>query len=389
MKIGFLLPSVFASELLYPHRIFAPKPLAIDTINGLVKNGHEVFVFSTPDFNSEGTLIAGSITYLEDKISYYKLRNDQPNDRAVRTDEVLKRNFELAVTACAYQFALQNKLDIIHSYHDFVFTPHYFADVTEIPTIYTLHDPLPPEKTFEYQEFEKFSFHNFVSISNSQRRSSLKLKFAATVYHGMQVKDVVFQKYPSDYVLFMGRLVPEKGLHTAIAAVLELNMRLEIGTQFPNGHSGNSYFVSKIQPFLDNPLIGEPGMVHGKNKHLLYAQAKALLFPIEWEEPFGMVMLEAMSTGTPVIGFNRGSVSEVVKDGVTGFIVDQDDLERPGKGSWIIKKKGVAGIVEALKRIDEIDRTKCRAYVEENFSVEKMVDGYETVYKKVKLHLIP
>ena len=145
MKIGFLLPSVFASETLYPNRIFVPKPLAQDTINGLVKKGHQVFVFSTPDFKSDGTLIPGNIQYLQDKISYHKLRNDQPNERAVRTDEVFKRNFELAVTAQAYHFALQNKLDVIHSYHDFVFTPHYFTDVTRVPTVFTLHDPLPPE----------------------------------------------------------------------------------------------------------------------------------------------------------------------------------------------------------------------------------------------------
>ena len=100
-----------------------------------------------------------------------------------------------------------------------------------------------------------------------------------------------------------------------------------------------------------------------------YQQAKALLFPIQWEEPFGLVMVEAMACGTPVIAYNRGSVSEIVKDGVTGFVVPPE--------------KGVAGLVEAIKKIDHIDRAACRKHVEEHFTVEKMVDGYETVYKKV------
>ena len=115
-----------------------------------------------------------------------------------------------------------------------------------------------------------------------------------------------------------------------------------------------------------------------------------MLFPILWEEPFGMVMIEAMSCGTPVIAFNRGSVSEIVKDGVTGFIIDQDNENRSNKGKWIIKKKGVEGLTEAINKIYNMDnreydqmRHNCRRHVEENFTVEKMVDGYEGVYNRI------
>jgi len=114
-----------------------------------------------------------------------------------------------------------------------------------------------------------------------------------------------------------------------------------------------------------------------------YQKAQALIFPIQWEEPFGLVMVEAMSCGTPVIAYNRGSVAEIVKDGVTGFIVDPDDTDRPGKGSWTIKKQGVEGLVEAVKRIGEIDRAAARKHVEEKFTMDAMVAGYERAYKKL------
>ena len=115
----------------------------------------------------------------------------------------------------------------------------------------------------------------------------------------------------------------------------------------------------------------------------LYENAMAFLFPINWEEPFGLVMIEAMSCGAPVIAYNRGSVSEVVRDGVTGFIIDPDDEDRPGKGSWIIKKQEIEGLIEAVKRIGEIDRKACRKHVEENFSVDRMVENYEKVYRGI------
>lgn len=384
MKIGFLLPSLFASSTLYKQRIFAPKELAVHTINGLVDRGHEVYVFSTPDLETKGKLIAGDISYMEKHLPYYKLRNDVGTDQAIRTDEVIKRNFETSVTAQAFAFALKGGLDIIHAYHDFVFMPHYFEDVTNIPVVYTLHDPLPPENTFEYAELTKFAHHRYISISDSQRKSGLKLNYVSTVYHGIEETAFPFDPKPTDYLLFMGRLVPEKGLHSAISVARQLNIQLEIGTQFPDSDHESDYFKTKIKPFLSDGVIGEPGMVEGRDKTILYKEAIALLFPIEWEEPFGIVMVEAMACGTPVIAYNRGSVPEIVKDGITGFIVDDDSRQ---SGNWIIKKTGIEGLVEAVRRIGEIDRAACRRHVEENFTVEKMVGGHERAYQKV-LHSV-
>jgi len=369
MKIGFLLPTVFASKTLFPDRIFAPGPLAVDTVNRLVKRGHEVWIFSTPDFQTDGILVPGDIEPFEKKLAYDKLKHAKDEERRIRYDEIWKRSFEISLVAEAYKLAKKEHFDVMHSYHDFLFTPHFIEEVAQIPTIYTLHDPLPPEESFEYHQFEKFASHQYVSISNSQRRSTLPLNFVTTIYHGIWTENFPFEKAPLDYVLFMGRPVPEKGLDFAIQAAILSNNKLEIGTHFPGAEKDTQYYKKNIEPYLGNSLISEPGIVESDAKLRLYSQAKALLFPIQWEEPFGMVMIEAMACGTPVIAFKRGSVAEVVKDGVTGFVVDPD--------------RGVEGLVEAIKRIDQIDRTVCRKHVAENFSVEKMVDGYEKVYQKI------
>ncbi len=390
MKIGFLLPTLFASKSLFPNRIFAPGLLARDMINSLVGKGHQVTVFASPDFVTKGQLVAGDIKAYQNKLNYHKLYRISAEEAKIRNDEVWKRSFEISVSVQAYRYAREHKLDIVHSYHDFLFTPHYLADLTQIPTVYTIHDPLPPGGSFEYHEFEKFAHHNYVSISNSQRQSTLKLNFIDTVYHGIDIDSLSFNNKDGGYLLFMGRLTREKGLHNAIQVAIKTNHKLEIGTNFPDFFQGDKYFETEIKPFLDNPLIHEPGMAKGEYKTKLYRNARALLFPIEWEEPFGMVMIEAMACGTPVIAYNRGSVPEVVRDGVTGFIVDDDNTSAnfptPNshvRGTWVIKKKGIEGLIEAVNRIGEIDRAACRKHVEENFTLEKMVEGYERVYKKL------
>ena len=146
------------------------------------------------------------------------------------------------------------------------------------------------------------------------------------------------------------------------------------------------YWESEVFPHIDGKNILYESVLPKEALHQRYGNAKALLFPIHWEEPFGLVMIEAMACGTPVIAYNRGSVSEIVRDGVTGYIVDDDRSNKSDKtntSNLIIKKKGIAGLVEAIKRIGEIDRSACRKHVEAHFTVDRMVTGYEQVYKKV------
>lgn len=373
MKIGLLAPSIYMSPTHFGDMIFAPRDLAVSLADGLVARGHEVFFFTAPDVPTTATIIAGDARLFSDEYKEAKLNSRTSQERAKWASFYnRKRDYEMDLTAQCFAMALKGKLDIIHSYHDGL--AHFWEEATGAKVVYTLHDPLPQdEKSLDFWLLSKFSSHRYVSISNAFRRhGSLVINFVDTVYHGIPSSAFEFNKTPRDYMLFMGRMVPEKGLSDAIAAAIATNTRLKIGAPLPHPGEATEYFTREIEPFLAHPLIDEPGMVGEGARDILYKHAQALLFPIQWDEPFGMVMIEAMACGTPVIAYDRGSVSEIVRDGVTGFVVDPD--------------KGIDGLVAAIKRIGEIDRVACRKHVEENFSVEKMVAGYEKVYEGIIRH---
>ena len=418
MRIGILLPSIYFSEK-YKDMIFAPKPLAICLANGLVDKGHTVYVFASSDVKTKASLVGGENILIDQEFVNHKLAH-APEDRKKWGTFYLKKNlFDLDLTQKAYLYAKEGKIDIIHSYHD-IFS-HFFDGITAVPAVYTLHDPLPPEGSYEYWFLDKFKNHNYISISNAFRRGSLKLNFIDTVYHGLNLNGYSFSEKDSEYFLFMARLVPEKGLHTALKAISQVGASLKIASDFSSNdillakcgtddvplpasslpmekqgirrfvnrnYSKSDYYTYQIEPLLKTTKAIKTGMVLGEEKNRLLGGSRALLFPIEWEEPFGMVMIEAMACGTPVIAFARGSVPEIVRDGETGFIVNSSDNDI--RGDFIIKKTGYEGFLEAVQRIYSMSekeygvmRRNCRVHVEKNFTVESMVKGYENTYKKV------
>lgn len=385
MNIGLLAPSVYMSKTVYDDMIFAPRDLVISLADGLKEKGHDVYLFSSPDTKTNATLVSGNMGLIQNEYGMEKL-DHYPGERAKWASFYgKKRNYEADLTARCFAMARKGELDIIHSYTDEL--AHFFEESSGIPTVYTLHDPLPSKKKdLSYWVLRMFSHQAYVSISNASRiHPTLALSYVATVYHGIDLSLYKQGTGEGGYVLFMGRLVLEKGLHDAIQCAIEGNHTLQIGTDFPDEIYESPYYRDFIKPYLDRPGIEELGMVLGDKKHTVYQQAKALLFPIHWEEPFGMVMIEAMACGTPVIAYNQGSVPEVIVDGVTGFIIDPPEGdETPYEiGKQTIKKRGVDGLTEALNRINEIDRNVCRKHVEDHFSVETMVKGYENVYERV------
>jgi glycosyltransferase involved in cell wall biosynthesis len=368
--------------------IFAPKPLAIALADGLTKRGHTVYFFGSSDIGTKATLVGGKNILIDQEFVYHKLLHAEKTREKWGTFYLKKNLFDLDLTQKAYLYAKDGQVDIIHAYHD-IFS-HFFDGITDIPTVYTLHDPLPPEGTYEYWILNEYKNHNYIPISNAFRKGSLKLNFLDTVYHGIDVTNFPFSDTDNGYFLFMARLIPEKGLHTALKVVLRLNVSLKIASDFSSNENNkkDTYYNKKIKPYLGTSKVTETGMVLGEEKNNLLAGGRALLFPIEWEEPFGMVMIEAMACGTPVVAFARGSVPEVIKDGETGFIVNPSDEDK--QGDWIFKRTGVDGFGEAVERIYSMPDTEyrkmryaCRRHVEENFTVEKMVNGYETVYRKI------
>jgi len=371
MRIGLLFPTIYASPKLFPDKIFAPRELLTALSNGLVNRGHQVTVYGPTDVETKARIVGVSIDHINDPLPYFKFRGESPPHRHTAELEFAKHRFELECILGAFESLKKGEIDILHVYHESsLFISHYMQDFMgeNLPVLYTLHDPLPPHDTFEYAEFTRFLHHSYVSISNSFRQSDLKLNFVETVYHGIDLSEYPFNEKSGEEFLFLGRLVPEKGLHNAIAAVKAAGVRLTVSVNIPKEGEIDPYYES-IKSDIQGASCNVLPVVDKARRIELYRNAKALLFPIEWEEPFGIVLIEAMACGTPVIAYNRGSVSEIVVDGVTGYVVNSQE--------------GVPGLQKAMGLIQNIRRENCRKHVEELFSAEIMTKNYEFLYKKI------
>ncbi len=381
MRIGLLLPSIYGANRYLKGRIFAPLIPAVALANKLAEKGHKVFFYGSGDIQTKAEIISGDAQLTDSDPFYYLFRYRDLLEQKYSTQEIIKRDFEYDLTMRAYDDAVnKKKLDIIHAYHDF--GAHYFNELTHFPTIYTLHDPLPQTKdTIEYFRLSKFMHHNYVSISNSQRKGAIGLNFVDTVYHGLDLKDYEFDSSPEDHLIYFGRVLEDKGVDAAIKIALDLKIPLQIATSATRANKSEDYYNTKIAPFIDGKSIILNGFVEGKEKSDFIKKGKAFIFPLCWEEPFGLTIIEAMACGTPVIAYNKGSVSELVRDGVTGFVIESEESQNESK--FVIKQKGEEGLKEAIKRIGEIDRQACRKHIKDNFTVEKMTENYEKVYKRI------
>lgn len=386
MRIGLLLPDILAADSYGRGKIFAPLSLAKDLVNGLVQKGHTVYFYTSSDVTSDAVVIGGNEALLNKDIVYERAKNLDETAKKWRTDERVKAEFENELTMKAYQDALSGKLDILHSYHNF--SAHYFDEITHFPTVYTLHDPLTQtSNTIEYERYSLFSHHNYVSISRHQRKSILSLNFVTNIYHGIDLLKYPFVQNGGEDIVFIGRIVPDKGVDTAIQIALDMKKKLRIATS--DNYRQSAYYAKSIAPFETEDKVAMHGFFPSDaEKAAFLGKAKAFLFPLQWEEPFGLTMIEAMAVGTPVLVFARGSAPEIVVDGETGFLVNPsaDDI----RGDFLIKKTGIEGMKEAVERLYALSpeeytkmRLLSRKRVEEHFTAEQMVSNYEALYQKI------
>ncbi len=307
----------------------------------LVRRGHEVTLFASGDSETMAQLEA---VY----------------PRALRLDPNVKEYivYEMLEVSQVYQRAAE--FDIIHSHVGISALP-LASLITTTSTVHTLHN------NFTKDNRKAFSYHQkqpYVSISNSQRQ--IDLNYIATVYNGIELTDYPFVAQPSEpqYLAFLGRFSPDKGPQHAIAIAKQTGWRLKMAGKVDLGDT--KFFEQEIAPYIDGQQIEYLGEINHTEKTELLGNAAITLFPIAWQEPFGLVMIESMATGTPVIAMNLGSVSEVIAHGKTGFICQN-------------YTQMAAMIPLAL----ELNRQTCRKYVEDNFSVSQMVNGYEAVYGQI------
>lgn len=380
MKIAVIAPSIYMSEKTYPQRIFAPRVVALQIADGLVERGHEVTLFSAPDIKTKAKLVGGAQALLKGDLIRDKFLNRELLAEYKLQSSIESQNFySLDLIGKAFKQALSSNFDIIQTDDPLV---HSLAELLDVPIVFTFHDPLPRPQSLDFWLLNRYKQHNFISISMAQRRGEPVLNFVGNVYHGLDLKlyQASFEK--GNYLAYLGRLLVQKGPDIAIKAAKETGEVIKIASD--KTHFNTEFVKKNVLPFIDGKTVEHVGfMVDLDKKSTFLSRAKAMLFPIQWDEAFGLVMIEAMACGTPVIAYNRGSVPEIVRDGLTGFIIDPDNEDRPGKGGWVIKKQGIEGLVEAVKRIGEIDRIACRKHVEDHFTAERMVENYEKVYKQI------
>jgi glycosyltransferase involved in cell wall biosynthesis len=312
----------------------------------LVSLGHDVTLFASGDSETRARLVSASPLAL--------WHDPHVHDTLPHHVRLLDLVFREAET---------QRFDVLHFHTDYVHLPllrHY-----RVPAVTTLHGELQAYDVAPL--LHAYPDASLVSISDDQRRPVPDVNWRATVHHGLPRTLFSLHEQPGDYLAFLGRMSPQKRVDRAIDIACRLAMPLKIAAKiYPEEHE---YFETTIKPLLQRtaPLVEFVGEIGGHDKEEFIGNAAALLFPIEWAEPFGLVMIEALACGTPVVAWRRGSVPEVLTDGVTGYIVeDLDDA------------------VRAIARIDDIDRRRCRQEFECRFDAGRMARDYVQVYQDLQ-----
>jgi glycosyltransferase involved in cell wall biosynthesis len=307
----------------------------------LVRQGHQVTLFASGDSVTQAHLRP---------VCRRALRLDRHcHDYLVHHVVMLEQVFRDAAA-----------FDLIHFHIDYLHFP--LATRYPTPTLTTLHGRLDlPDLVPLYQLFLDMPV---VSISQAQREPLPWLNWQDTVYHGLPEDLHTFREKPGTYLAFLGRISPEKRVDRAIEIAKRVGIPLRIAAKVDR--IDREYFLDMIHPLLKDPLVEYIGEIGEKDKDDFLGNAYALLFPIDWPEPFGLVMVEALACGTPVIAYRCGSVPEIIEDGVTGFIVA--DLE---------------GAVRAVERVSTLSRARCRQVFEERFSASRMAQDYLRVYQSL------
>jgi len=333
MKIAMLSPIAWRT----PPRHYGPWESIVSLVaEGLVRRGIDVTLFATADSETSGRLQAVCPRGYEE-------------DRSIDP-----KVFEcLHISEC---FERGTEFDLIHNHFDFL--PLTYMRMTSTPVLTTIHGLSSPKIVPVYRKYNRLAY--YVAISDADRHPDLE--YIATVHHGIELAQFTFRPSPGEYLLFFGRMHPDKGAKEAIEIARRSGLRLVMAGIVQD----RDYFEREVEPNLDGERVTFLGSVGPTDRDALLGGALALLHPIQFDEPFGLSVIEANACGTPVVAYRRGSMSEVVAHGRTGFLVAD-----------------ASEAVAALGRVRDLDRSDCRDWVEERFSAERMVDDYIRVYETV------
>src|SRR3954447_22354634 len=308
----------------------------------LVRQGHEVTLFASGDSVTRARLVAAC-------------------PRSLRLDPGCVDSLAHHLVLIEEVFRRADEFDVVHFHIDYLHFP--VTRRLPVPHVTTLHGRLDiPDLVPLHREYQGMPV---TSISDAQRAPLPWLNWQETVHHGLPVDLHGGIEEPGDYLTFLGRVSPEKGLDRAVEITRRAGLPLRVAAKVDRADL--AYYEETIKPLLDQPHVDFVGEIGEAEKQRFLGNARALLFPIDWPEPFGLVMIEAMACGTPVVAFRRGSVPEVIDHGVTGFVVD-----------------GEAEAVQAIRDLRELDRHQVRRRFEQRFTVKQMAQQYSHHYERLR-----
>lgn len=335
--------------------------------DGLVDRGHDVTLYASGNSKTKAKLKS-----LWDKSSS-ELEPEQKNQFGFSS-------YDAILTSKCFEDNKTEEYDVIYTYN--TFDSGIYGNLTNTPTVSTFHGS-SREQYLKIWTPKILKPTQYVGISDFQINSTSFLKFVKRIYHGIDGTFFNFNENSEDFLTIVGRISTDKGTDLAIEAANSLNLELNI------------FGTTNYQPLMDElsekskgKKINFNGQKSQEVIHNIVSKSKAFIFPARWDEPFGLVLIESLASGTPIVAFANGSLPEIVEDGVTGFLVNMDEQHK--RGEWIIKETGIEGLKEALNKIYSMNpdeykqmRKKCRESFEKKFTREIMINNYEQLFKQI------
>lgn len=387
VRVGIVVPHIFMHREILPHVIFSPAKLALDLAEGLQQSGVEVILFTPGPVDTSVRSIAADLTYFERELA---LRGDTYGELLKKhpfTFVTLARQVQSELIAKAYAMANAGELDVVHIYTNEEDTALPFASICRKPVVFTHHDPF--NFLVKYRSvFPKYKHLRWISMSYAQRQDMPQdTNWVGNVYHGLSEPDLLpIQKPTGDYIAYLGRIIQPKGVHLAIQAILRHNQAnptrpliLKIAGKHYAGHRKDTYWHEQVEPYIDGQIIQYVGFIDtpGSKREFL-GNAKALIVPSLFAEPFGLVSIEALACGTPVIGLDSGAIPEVITNTAIGTVIPKAILPQGG-----VDESGTTGrLAHAIANLGHTNRQACRAAYEANFTAEQMIARHLEIYRQ-------
>ncbi len=336
MRIAQLAP---VQESVPPPRYGGTELVVSVLTEELVRRGHEVTLFASGD-----------------SVTSARLRYVCPSSLRTATDIVNHQPYEWAHVGFALESA--NEFDIIHNHQGELAMA--MSNIVTTPMLTTIHNPVTKDLSVVWRQYDGF----YNTVSKAAKRGMPDKNYVGAIYNSINVSSYPYSEEKDDYLLFVGRMSKDKGPHLAIEVARRLGKKLIMAAKV--GLEDVDHYNNVVKPMIDGKQVVYIGEADAQTKKQLYAKASCLIFPIIWNEPFGLVLVEAMACGTPVVSFKYGAAPEIIEHGKTGYLVDESDE-----------------MIKAVLEIDKIDPSECRRHVERNFDAPRLADDYLAAYQFV------